>query len=177
MAPLTMSRCRHFHSSLLPLLHPFFDRDFETTLSLILPDDVWREVLEYVDPDEYSVLARRVGGVSREFYWLLKNSLTTIRVHRPVVPLCGVVWLHSRDTHFSCIKCVEVAFPASGVDLKALFRFLGQARRHPVRVAILPNHKWFTPNGMQYTRDWLSTELALIDVEGFAVEELQPCWW
>ena len=128
-----MSRCRHVHSSLLPLLHPFFDHDFEVcrlcffsfsscvesifcslsltniqaTLSLMLPDDVWRDVLEYVDPFEYCVLARRAAGVSREFYWLLKNSLTTIRVHRPVTPLCGVVWLHSRDKYFSFIRCVE----------------------------------------------------------------------
>ena len=130
-----MKRCRHFHSSFLPLLHPFFDRDFEVcrfcwlrfmfpfchvnridpftmpptqpTLSLMIPAETWRQVLGFVGPDEYSALARNAVCVSREFYWLLKNSVTTIRVHRPVVPLCGLVWLHSRDTRFSCIKYVE----------------------------------------------------------------------
>ena len=130
---LTISACRHFHFSFLPLLHPFFDRDFkvrrlclrvssilfamlcidhfqcliQTTLSRMLPEDVWHEVLECANPDEYAVLARQSAGVSREFYWLLKNSVTTIRIHRPVVSLCGLVWLQSRDTHFSSIKCVE----------------------------------------------------------------------
>ena len=82
----------------------------------MLPVEIWRNVLEYVDPDEYSVLARAEAGVSREFYWLLKNSLTTMRVHNSVVPLCGVVWLHSRDTYFSRIKCVEGDhFPLFGI--------------------------------------------------------------
>ena len=29
MVPLTMIRCRHVLSTLLPLLHPFFDREFK----------------------------------------------------------------------------------------------------------------------------------------------------
>ena len=79
----------------------------QSTLSRILPEDIWKMVLECVDPKEYFALTRQAAGVSREFYWLLKNSVITIRVHRPVVPLCGVVWLHSRDRHFSHIKNVE----------------------------------------------------------------------
>lgn len=76
-------------------------------MSLLLPLDVWREVLEFVDPVQYSALARKESGVSREFYWLLKNSLSTLRIHHPVTPLCGVVWLESRDCSFSRIKRVE----------------------------------------------------------------------
>ena len=152
-----------------------------------------------MDPDEYSVLARQAAGVSREFYWLLKNSLTTMRVYRPVVPLCGVVWLHSRDTHFSRIKCVKgellaqqhfvsffhvslhnsellvllldfvvlvVAFPARGVDLQAIFRFVGHARRHPVRVVILATSR-------QDSGDRLRADLTALGVEGFTVEVWQ----
>ena len=72
-----------------------------------LPEEVWREVMEYVHPIPYSELTRNGGGVSREFYWILKNSVTTIRLYHPVVPLCGLVWLASRDSNFSRIKCVE----------------------------------------------------------------------
>ena len=90
----------------------------QPTLSRMLPEDVWHEVLQYVDPGEYAALARHAAGVSREFYWLLKNSLTTICVHGPVVPLCGLAWLHSRDAHFSRIKCVE-----GELSLHCTFRF------------------------------------------------------
>ena len=99
-------------SLLLCTIHSPYDADLcligaQATVSRVLPEEVWRGVLGYADPDEYYALTRHAAGVSREFYWLLKNSLTTFRVHRPVVPLCGLVWLHSRDTHFSRIKCVE----------------------------------------------------------------------
>ena len=58
---------------------------------------------------------------------------------------------------------LTVAFPAKGADLQALFCFAGYARKHPLRVIILPNTK-------RYTGDGLSTELAALGVEGFAVE-------
>ena len=168
----------------------------------MLPECIWLEVLENVDPDEYYALARECAGVSREFYWLLKNSLTTIRVHRPVIPLCGVVWLHSRDKHFSRIKYLEgelvaldcvpvsvallppdsqehasldsvvlaVAFPARGVDLQAIFHFVGHAKRHPIKVTIIPSS---TGHNDWYTVDMLSTVIAALGVEGFTVEKLQ----
>ena len=109
---IVTSRCDasafHVSSTLFTMLCMYrFSFLFQTTLSRMLPENVWREVLEYANPEEYAALARQATGVSREFYWLLKNSVTTIRIHRPIVPLCGLVWLHSRDRHFSSIKCVE----------------------------------------------------------------------
>mgnify|MGYP001069737295 CR=1 FL=1 len=159
---------QHLHSSFLPLLHPYFDRDFKATVSRVLPEEVWRGVLGYADPDEYYALTRHAAGVSREFYWLLKNSLTTFRVHRPVVPLCGLVWLHSRDTHFSRIKCVEVGFPAKGVELEGIFRFAGYARRHLIQVTILPGAKRYSE---WFCEDRLMADLATLGVEGFILQE------
>ena len=72
---------------------------------------------------------------------------------------------------------LAVAFPASGVDLKALFRFLGKARRHPVRVVILPIFKGLALHRVNHTRDRLSTELATLGVGGFTVEKLQLYGW
>ena len=76
-------------------------------MTWLLPAEVWCGVLEYVDPVEYATLARKYCGISGEFYWFLKNSLTTLRVYHQVTPLCGLVWLSSRDRHFSRIKYVE----------------------------------------------------------------------
>ena len=83
---------------------------------MLLPADLWLDILVHVDPVEYVSIARAFFGVSREFYWLLKNSLTTVRVHHPVGPLSGLVWFRSRDAPVSrCIKCVE------GADSPPLF--------------------------------------------------------
>lgn len=89
-------------------------------MSLRLPADVWRHVLANVDPDSYAILARRNCGVSREFYWFLKNSLSTIRVFHPVAPLCGLVWLQSRDQYFSRVKRVEGDYLPSNSHHKSM---------------------------------------------------------
>ena len=139
LATVSNSLQRHVHPAFLPLIRPYCDSNFSTTLTLLLPADVWREVLEYADSVEYTSLTRVSAGVSKEFYWLLKNSLSTIRVHHPVSPLYGLVWLQSRDRFFSRVKRVEVAFRATGGDLEALFLFSGYLGSRPIRLSILPN--------------------------------------
>ena len=63
-----------------------------------------------------------------------------------------------------------VGFPASGVDLQAIFRFSGCARRHPIRVIILPSS---TDSCEGYSGDMLSGEFAALGVEGLTVEVLE----
>ena len=135
---------RLVHPAFLPLMYPFYGSDFETTMTLKLPAELWQKVLEHADPVEYKTLTRSWAGVSRELYWFLKNSISTIRVHQYVGSLCGLVWLHSRDSQFSCIKCVEVSFPAVGANLEALFRYRGRPWNRPVRVIILPKYYGYT---------------------------------
>ena len=123
--PVYVFRCVTFSLCVCVCVHvctcPLFWRPIiciQTTLTLLLPADVWREVLEYADSVEYTSLTRVSAGVSKEFYWLLKNSLSTIRVHHPVSPLYGLVWLQSRDRFFSRVKRVEgVSLPPHPDDV------------------------------------------------------------
>ena len=167
----------------------------------MLPEDVWREVLECTHPSDYSTLTRQAAGVCREFYWLLKNSVTTIRVHRPVVPLCGLVWLHSRDSRFSRIKCVEgehtlphpffvfcctcpseTKVNAQFVSRIPLLAVAFPARGVDLQAVFLMAHGSrrhpirviIRHNVYGYTGDRLPTELAALGVEGFIVEVQQP---
>ena len=165
-------------------------------MTLRLPAEVWREVLYYVTPHEYTALSRSASraGVSREFYWLLKNSQTTFRVHRPVVPLCGLVWLHSRDVCFSRIKRVEgecmshFNFPPPETSPEESFTPILSSRSllavaFPARGADLeaifqlsgcskshPIRIIILPNSKQYTGDKLSSDLTALGVEGFCVQ-------
>ena len=87
----------------------FISSFFQRALCLSLPEDVWRIVLSFTDPLEYTSLSRKSCGVNREFYTLLKNSLVLIRLHSPVSPLLGMVWMHSRELECSDVKCIEGA--------------------------------------------------------------------
>ena len=130
-----------------PLLLPGYGQDFQRTMTLSLPEDSWRDVLGFVCPAEYQHLARKALGVSREFYWLLKNSLSCIRLCRPPGPLCGLVWLHTRETWCAPVKTVEVYFPIKAQHVKTLqlspgfetFRLRVQTDRNKDRDDLLSN--------------------------------------
>ena len=91
-------------------------------MSLVLPEEVWRTLLGFADCESYRgfVLSSEKGGVSREFYFHLKNSPVQVRLHHPPVPLCGLVWLYSRMHQCARVKCLEVTFPLYKEDLLLL---------------------------------------------------------
>ena len=63
----------------------------------VLPLEVWQQVLGFCPFDEYARLT--AGGItSREFYYLLKQSLLDLRFGTKLpAPAVGGLWMASRD--------------------------------------------------------------------------------
>ena len=110
--------------------------EFAPVVTRRVPEDIWKVVLGYTDPELYCQITRRASaaGISREFYYLLKNSMVHLRFVHPPSPLCGEVWLHSRDPACAPVKSLEVRFPITSRHVRSLLKHHGLQRLCCIRV-------------------------------------------
>ena len=109
-------------------------------MALSLPDEVWKMVLGYVDPAEYQTLTTKDCGVSREFYWMLKNSVRCLHLSSPPHALLSLVWMRTREEFCAPVKCVTVTFPILDEEVRTLLESPGFHRLRLLRIVLPPRY-------------------------------------
>ena len=104
---------RHILPPIRPLLGPSRLSEFTAIMLESLPEEVWRLVLGFADPAAYQTFSRRAMGVSREFYYLQKNSVVSVHLFHPPTLLNGMMWFLSRANNCAPIEYLTVSFPVT----------------------------------------------------------------
>lgn len=88
----------------------------QAVATCLLPENIWGQVLSFADYQSMSQChaAEEFGSVwvSREWYYLLKNSVRVLPLLHAPTPLCGLVWVHSRCAFWASTSTIEgLLFP------------------------------------------------------------------
>ena len=138
LAPVCRQTNSHILPSIASLLSPTSLGSFEAVATCLLPENIWGQVLSFADYQSMSQChaAEEFGSVwvSREWYYLLKNSVRVLPLLHAPTPLCGLVWVHSRCAFWASTSTIEASFSVSATILD---RLLDGPGFHSLRTILL----------------------------------------
>ena len=106
----------------------------------MLPMELWQEVLGFCAFPEYARMTKLRKAVSREFYFLLKQSLLELRFDCVLPsPGLGGLWMASRDVQATCTHILHLGLCATHHSFsEGHLLFLHTGFHSPVRRQRLP---------------------------------------
>lgn len=81
----------------------------QVLVSTWLPCELWFFVFGFMPFVEYASLCIDENGVSREMYPLIRDSLSELRLKRPLAPFRGGLWIQGRARAHQQLKIRQLA--------------------------------------------------------------------